>query len=71
MKRKTRFLSFLLALVMVATVCSACVTPESSTDERNRGTDTAAAEETVAPVDSALNELRSVADWGGKDFGIL
>ena len=73
MSKKIRFLSLLLALLMVASVFVAC----GETEEPGAQTDgdatsgAAVTEQETDPVEDALTALRGEVDWGGKDFGIL
>ncbi len=72
MSTKIRFLSLLLALLMVASVFVACgETEEPGSDTGNAATNATVTEEETDPVEDALTALRSEVDWGGNDFGIL
>ena len=73
MSKKIRFLSLLLALLMVASVFVACgETEEPGVQTDGDATNGAAVtEQETDPVEDALTALRGEVDWGGKDFGIL
>ena len=73
MSKKIRFLSLVLALLMVASVFVACgetKEPEAGSVQ-GTGTHATVTEEETDPVEDALTAVRSEVDWGGEDFGIL
>ena len=71
MSKTLRFLTLLLALLMVASTFLACGQNTEDPGKESGSTTGAVAEEVTDPVEDALNALRGEVDWGGNDFGII
>jgi hypothetical protein len=71
MSKTIRFLTLLLALLMVASTFLACGQNTEDPGKESGSATGAVSEDVTDPVEDALNALRGEVDWGGNDFGII